>query len=81
MPHVLFVWNDELVDYIAQHGVTPEEFEEVVLNAKTIQHSRSSGRPMAFGPTSTGKYLACVFEYTGAGEDEVLPITAYEIDD
>ena len=22
MPHVLFIWNDELVEYIAQHGVT-----------------------------------------------------------
>ena len=27
MPHVLFSWNDELVEYIAQHGVTPDEFE------------------------------------------------------
>jgi hypothetical protein len=22
MPHVLFIWNGELVEYIAQHGVT-----------------------------------------------------------
>jgi hypothetical protein len=36
---------------------------------------------MAFGPTSTGKFLACVFEYTGPDKDEVLPVTAYEIDE
>ena len=78
MAHVLFVWNDELIEYIGRHGVTPEEFEEVVLNAKNIQRSRSSKHPIVFGPTSTGKYLACVFEYLGP--DEVVPVTAYEVD-
>lgn len=81
MPHVLFVWNDALIEYIGQHGVTPEEFEEVVLNAKTIRRSGSSGRPLVFGPTSSGKYLACIFEYMDSDETEVLPVTAYEIDE
>jgi hypothetical protein len=81
MPNVLFVWNDELIEYIGQHGVTPDEFEEVVLDAKTVQRSRSSGRPIVFGPTSTGKFLACVFEYTGPDETEVLPVSAFEVDE
>lgn len=78
MPHVFFFWNDELVEYLAQHGVTPEEFEEVVLNSKDVQASHSTGRPVVFGPTSTGKYLACIFEYIGV--DHVVPVTAYEVD-
>lgn len=81
MPYVLFVWNDEVIGYLAQHGVSPEEFEEVVVNAKTTFRSRSSERPIVFGPTSTGKFLACVFEYTGPNRDEVLPVTAYEVDE
>lgn len=81
MPHVLFVWNDKLIDYIGQHGVTPDEFEEVVLNARTVRRSGSSGRPLVFGPTTSGKYLACIFEYTDSDETEVLPVTAYEIDE
>jgi hypothetical protein len=81
MPYVLFVWNDGLIEYVGQHGVTPDEFEEVVLNAKTIHRSRTSGNPIVFGPTSTGKFLACVFEYTGPDQLEVLPVTAYEIDE
>jgi len=24
MPHFIFIWNDEIVEYIAQHGVTPD---------------------------------------------------------
>jgi len=78
MPHFIFIWNDELIEYIAQHGVTVDEFEEVVLNAKDIQTSCSSERPIVFGPTSTGKYLACVFEYVD--DDQVVPVTAYEVD-
>lgn len=78
MPNVFFIWNDELIKYIGQHGVTPDEFEEVVLNAIDVYKSRSSGRPIVFGPTSTGKFLACVFEYLD--DETVLPVTAYEID-
>jgi len=61
--------------------VTPEEFEEVVLNATRVQRSRSSNRPIVFGPTSTGKFVACVFEYTGPDRTEVLPVTAFEVDE
>ncbi len=79
MPHYFFLWNEEIEEYVAQHGVTPDEFEEVVWNSKRIQTSNSSGRPIVFGPTSTGKYLACVFEYFD--QQTIIPVTAYEIDD
>ena len=59
----------------------PEEFEEFVLNAKKVPRSRSSNHPIVFGPTSTGKFLACVFEYTGPDRIEVLPVTAFEVDE
>ena len=79
MPHYFFLWNEEIEDYIAQHGVTPDEFEEVVLNSNELLRSRSSDRPIVFGPTSTGKFLACVFEYLDS--ETVIPVTAYEVDD
>jgi len=78
MPHFFFLWNDELIDYIQLHGVTQDEFEEVVLDSIEVQTSCSSGRPIVFGETSTGKYLACIFEYID--RDTVLPVTAYEVD-
>lgn len=78
MLHVLFIWNDEIVAYLALHGVTPDEFEEVVLDSEEIGQSRASGRPIVFGETSTGKFLACVFEFIDRGT--VVPVTAYEID-
>jgi len=77
MPHVFFLWNDSLRDYIARHGITQEEFEEVVLDSSEVQMSRSSGRPIVFGETSTGKYIACVFEYLD--RDTIVPVTAFEV--
>ncbi|MHB1034974.1 MAG: hypothetical protein ACYC35_21675 [Pirellulales bacterium] len=79
MPFYLFIWSDMIEVHLAAHGVTPDEFEEVICDPDEVCQSRSSGRPVAFGETSTGKYLACVYELLD--ESTVLPITAYEVED
>ena len=79
MPFYSSIWNHQIEEHLAQHGVAPEEFEEVVHNPDEVGQSRSSDRCIAFGETSTGKYLACVYEFL---EDAtVLPVTAYEVED
>ncbi len=78
MPRMFSIWNEELIEYIGQHGVTQDEFEEVGPNSQDVQTSRSSRRPIVFGETSTGKFPACVFEYVDA--DHIVPVTAYEVD-
>jgi len=75
----MFLWEPETEDHLAQHGATPGEFEQIVCNPDAIGKSRSTGRPIAFGYTDGGKYLACVYELVDA--DTVLPVTAYEIED
>jgi uncharacterized DUF497 family protein len=79
MPWYLFLWDPETEDHLAEHGVTPEEFEEVVCNPDAVGESRATGRPIAFGYSATGKYIACVYDFVDA--DTVLPVTAYEIED
>lgn len=64
--------------HIAEHGITQEEVEEVLENPHGIERSRSSGRPIAFGETSTGRIIAVV--YDDIDEDTVYPITAYEVE-
>ena len=76
MPYYLFLWNDEIEEYLDQHGVTPDEFEAVVCDPESVDTSRSSGREMAFGEVN-GRFLACVYEMLDA--TTVLPITAYEV--
>lgn len=79
MPFYLFVWDDENVEHLQEHGVAPEDFEAIVSDPDREETSRSSGRPIAFGFAPDGRYLACVFEKID--QATVYPITAFEIED
>ena len=76
MPFYFFVWTGENEEHLAGHGVTPDEFEEVVSQPDFVGANRSTGRPIAFGRTAAGRYLACIYELID--ESTVLPVTAYE---
>ncbi len=68
---------DGNVQHCAKHGVTKEEVEDVLENPLDEDISRSSGRPVAFGDTSTGRHLMVVYERIHA--DTVYPVTAYDV--
>ena len=77
------VWDmeddpDGNVRHIAENGLTVDEVDEVLFGADEVTASYSSGLPLVFGPTSTGKYIAVVFEVIEAVPLAVRPITAYE---
>lgn len=80
-----FIWDmeddpDGNVQHIDEHGISVEEVEEVLNAALEVVASQSSGRPMTFGDTSTGKYIAVVFEIIDEAPLVVYPVTAYETD-
>lgn len=70
---------DGNVAHIAEHGVTQDEVEEVLYTPTGYDLSNSSGRPIAFGYTSTGKFLAVVFEEPEPGL--IYPVTAFETEE
>jgi uncharacterized DUF497 family protein len=82
----IIVWDLEddpegNVAHLAEHGVTMAEVEEVLQDpSNETVPSRASGRPVTFGWTSTGKYLAVVWEETNDDPRMVYPVTAYEVD-
>ena len=76
MPFYFFIWDGENEEHVAEHGVTIEEFEEVVTAPRRIDRSRATDRYIAFGYSSAGKYLACVYEKFD--DLHVYPVTAYE---
>lgn len=76
MPYYLFNGSARAEQHLALHGVTRGEFEEVVMDPDRVEISSSSGDLIAFGPTSTGKYLACIYDEF---EDWIYPITADEV--
>lgn len=66
------------VQHIAEHGISIDEVEDVLYAAKEVIASQSSGRPTTFGETSTGKYVAVVFDVVEEEPLVVYPVTAYE---
>ena len=79
----LVIWDLEddprgNIQHLAEHGVTPEEVEKVLndRHSRTV-HSASSGRPITFGWTTEGRYLAVVWEEADEEPLTIYPITAY----
>ena len=77
MAYFEFQWTDEIVEHLAEHGVSQEDFAEVVSEPERRGESRSTSRPCCWGETSDGRYLFCDCEYLDA--ISIIPITAYEV--
>jgi hypothetical protein len=77
------IWDDEPggnVEHLAEHGITPEEADEVLLNpCIPIVTSRSSGKPCKFGYTSTGKHILVVWNEVNKVPLMIYPVSAYEV--
>lgn len=68
--------------HIAAAGLTPDEVEGVLYSPDPdADTSDSSGRPVAFGTTATGKYIMVVYERDEENHVVVIrPVTAFEVD-
>ena len=67
MPHLSVLWDLDddphgNVRHCVEHGVTKEEIEDVLQNATDTDISRSTGRPVVFGDTRTGRHILVVYE-------------------
>ncbi len=72
-----FLWTDEIVDHVAEHGVSQDDFEHVVCNPVRRGFSRSSGLPVTWGYAEDGRYIMAV--YREIDDVTILPVTAYEV--
>jgi len=76
------LWPQERVDHLAQHGVRPEEFEEVCFGASLVLRAKATGpNPVYYvlGETDAGLTLFCVvIEFPGG---RGYPVTARDMTD
>ena len=86
MNSALFDWDDAddpdgNSAHVAEHGMTESEVESVLLGAFTRHDSSAStGRPIAFGTTLTGRFIAVVYEVLNLEDPLIIrPITAYDV--
>ena len=77
MPYFDFLWTDDTIEHIAEHGVSQSDFEAVIGDPVRTGQSRSSGLPAAWGYTGDGRYIIAIYEQLD--ELTVLPVTAYEV--
>jgi uncharacterized DUF497 family protein len=81
-----FIWDledDEEGNYwhivVEGHGISRAEVEEVLSDPDNpVTESQSSGRPLTFGWTSIGRYIAVVWEEVNDDPLMIYPVTAYE---
>jgi hypothetical protein len=78
------VWDlpddpDGNVQHIAEHGLTPLDVEFVLNHPRQRKRSRSSGRPMVFGYTPSGEFIAVVYEKVD--NTTAYPVTAYPVEE
>lgn len=68
------------ITHIELNGLNVEEVESVLLGSSDKPaKSRSSGRPIRFGWTNTGRYVAVTYDILDVREGVVMPVTAYEV--
>jgi hypothetical protein len=77
MPFFFFIWNDEIIAHLEEHGISQADFERVVCNPESKGHSRSSGLPASWGYATDGRYILAVYEELEDGS--ILPVTAFEV--
>ena len=72
-----FLWTEETIGHIAEHGISQDDFEHVFCNPTSKGYSRSSNLPVVWGYTPDGQYIIAVYEQLD--DVTVLPVTAYEV--
>ena len=78
VPWYQYIWTVEAEEHLAEHDITPDEFEWVMEHPTSKTTSDSSGRPMVFGYTTDGRQVAATFELLEDGMT-IIPVTCYEV--
>ena len=78
MPWFLFQWTDDIIKHLAEHDITPDDFEYVVSNPIEQTTSRSSGRHAVFGYTPDGRWVFASYDLLD--DVTVVPSTCFEPD-
>ncbi|HYT94432.1 MAG TPA: DUF4258 domain-containing protein [Gemmataceae bacterium] len=65
------------IEHIAEHDLTVEDVESVLVKPTSEGQSNSTGLPAAWGYTLDGRYIIVV--YDAIDQDTIRVVTAYEV--
>jgi len=76
---VEFEWDDDNVEHLAGHGISPEEAEQVLSgpSVRTRGGTRAPDRFRALGRTTGGRYLLLICQLKSGGL--IRPFSGWEM--
>jgi hypothetical protein len=74
------VWDDFNVEHIAEHGVTPEEVEEVLTGGNLTIRSKRERYYRTFGWTVSGLHIVVIWDELEYNPRIAYPVTAYPVE-
>jgi uncharacterized DUF497 family protein len=77
MPEYSIYYDDDTVEHLDQHGVTIDEFSEVLNDPDSVEIDPRTGNEIAYGYTSALRYPACV--YYRVDDESVVAVTAFDV--
>ena len=77
MTYFDFIGAEDIIAHLAEHDISPDDFEQVVLNPVSTGKGRSSGDPAVWGYTQDGRFTIAVYQKIDF--TTVVPVTAYEV--
>ena len=66
-----FEWDENNIEHIGRHGITPEEVEEACFNAPLILKGRS-GAYIVHSQSDSGRFILIIGIYRGRGIIRVI---------
>jgi len=76
------IWNEDPganIDKVMQHGLMASDVDAVIADPTGYDVSRSSNRPILFGYTPDGRFIAVIYEEIDF--ETVYPVTAFEVEE
>ncbi len=77
MAFYFYIWTDAIIEHLAEHDLTPEDFEYVLANPTDKGTSDSSGRPAVWGYTEDGRFIIAI--YRELDDVTIQPVTAFVV--
>jgi hypothetical protein len=82
---VVVIWdleddpNGNFINIVVEHDVSQDEVDDVMCDpTNPTTESDSSGRPITFGWTRTGRHIAVVWEPVSDDPFAIKPVTAFD---
>jgi uncharacterized protein len=74
-----FEWDDHNLEHVEQHGISPDEVEEIFEAAVVLRRggTDAADRFRALGRTAAGRYLVVIYQQLQAFY--MRPITAWDM--